>query len=201
MYVVIGKFSPFHKGHKQLIDKLLEIGDVMILIGSVNKINHRNFLTYKEKMDIIEYNGYCYIRNGKITVIAGLYDFEDNNQWVEQVVDIIENEKTDKEIIVVTGNPYIESLLCPHYKIVHPQDVIGKDNIIPINASACRHELANCKDDTKKINGLSGETFRYLTDYGIIKRMKDTYDKKLYEKDLRDNVFESLDAEKNKRGN
>ncbi|MDP6870282.1 MAG: adenylyltransferase/cytidyltransferase family protein [Candidatus Poseidoniaceae archaeon] len=34
MYIVLGRFQPFHKGHEYLIEKALDLGEVTIAIGS-----------------------------------------------------------------------------------------------------------------------------------------------------------------------
>ncbi len=53
--VVIGRFQPFHYGHKKMIDQALEIADqVLVLIGSVNKpISHKNPIQPEERELVI----------------------------------------------------------------------------------------------------------------------------------------------------
>lgn len=53
--VVIGRFQPFHFGHKKMIDQALEIADnVLILIGSANKpISHKNPITAEQRQHTI----------------------------------------------------------------------------------------------------------------------------------------------------
>ena len=53
--VVIGRFQPFHYGHKKMIDQALEIADqVLVLIGSTNKpISHKNPIHVENRERVI----------------------------------------------------------------------------------------------------------------------------------------------------
>ena len=45
--LLVGRFQPFHKGHLHLIEKSLNLVDMLVVgIGSVGVIDTDNFLTY-----------------------------------------------------------------------------------------------------------------------------------------------------------
>lgn len=56
--IVIGRFQPFHKGHKHLIDSALKkCRRVLVLIGSANKaISAKNPFTYEERKRMISHS-------------------------------------------------------------------------------------------------------------------------------------------------
>lgn len=90
LLVFIGRFQPFHNGHRDVILEGLKVSDkILVLVGSANKpLTPRNPFTYEQrsKMILDEFPG------GSV-ITAPLNDVEYNNvKWVEHtrntVVDI-----------------------------------------------------------------------------------------------------------------
>lgn len=56
LLVFIGRFQPFHLGHKRVVDKALELADnVLLLIGSAGKARStRNPFTFEERQEMIK---------------------------------------------------------------------------------------------------------------------------------------------------
>lgn len=79
--IIIGRFQPFHNGHKALIDKALkECKKVLVLVGSSNKLpNHKNPLTTEERMKMVEGT------YGNSIVLRGLADNPSLTEWVGNV--------------------------------------------------------------------------------------------------------------------
>ena len=85
--VFIGRFQPFHNGHKAVVDKALTLAKrVIILVGSANLGRSiRNPFTYEERKHFIEV-AYSGTGNDDRLIIIPLDDFTyDNNGWIEQV--------------------------------------------------------------------------------------------------------------------
>jgi bifunctional NMN adenylyltransferase/nudix hydrolase len=82
--VVIGRFQPFHKAHKELIDTALRRAKhVLILIGSAYIArNTKNPFTYEERRDMIK-NLYC--SYPKISYGALVDDLYSDQQWIASV--------------------------------------------------------------------------------------------------------------------
>lgn len=56
-HVYLGRFAPFHNGHKLLLSELvLRFGleNVLVLVGSTNTLNKRTPYTYEDRKEIIE---------------------------------------------------------------------------------------------------------------------------------------------------
>ncbi len=55
-HVYLGRFAPFHNGHRLLLSKLIseyEVGNVLVLIGSTNTLNKRTPYTFEARKKII----------------------------------------------------------------------------------------------------------------------------------------------------
>lgn len=103
--VVIGRFQPFHNGHKYLLEQALLLAEkVVVLVGSANKaVNIKNPFTFEERKNMIEAVFSC---KGETTAeinscsinrisIRALKDFAYNDeQWVGEVQRIV-NEELD----------------------------------------------------------------------------------------------------------
>lgn len=56
-YVYLGRFAPFHLGHKRLLEKMIKRwgeNSVLILIGSTNSVTKRTPYTYMSRKKIIK---------------------------------------------------------------------------------------------------------------------------------------------------
>jgi bifunctional NMN adenylyltransferase/nudix hydrolase len=85
LLVFMGRFSPFHLGHKAVIDKALALSEhVLVLVGSANSSRTiRNPFTFEERCRMIS-NNYPFTTDG--LWIRPLHDFLYNdNKWVNQV--------------------------------------------------------------------------------------------------------------------
>jgi cytidyltransferase-like protein len=53
--VFLARFQPIHNGHLDMIKTMLEQNDmVLIIIGSIDKINHRNPIPYMIRFDLVK---------------------------------------------------------------------------------------------------------------------------------------------------
>ena len=105
LYTVIGRFQPLHKGHVDMINKVLAVrnkGDrVLILVGSSNKTRSlTNPLTYEEREQMIlrEFQG-------KGIEVQPLRDYDYNNdKWEHKLHDLLEKECGETHEAIIVGS-------------------------------------------------------------------------------------------------
>lgn len=167
---IIGRFQPLHLGHEQLLNRYA-CDDLTIAIGSVNRNDERNPLTYDEREALIE-------RAGIRARIVPLEDDDDYASWIARVRETFEGLDA-----LVSGNPLVEELLGPHYRIVHPFEAVSgyarsadgsfpkqvMDSIIDIDASRIRAAIRSGEPWQRYV---SEPVSRYLAEHGIDKRIR-----------------------------
>src|ERR1035437_5400882 len=85
--LVIGRFQPFHNGHKYLIKKALEnVEKIIINIGSANILNKDNPFTFEQRKKMVEE----FIRQEKledrVLKIVPTDDIPDNDEWAIRTI-------------------------------------------------------------------------------------------------------------------
>ncbi|HDJ96757.1 MAG TPA: nicotinamide-nucleotide adenylyltransferase [Candidatus Aenigmarchaeota archaeon] len=130
--VFVGRFQPLHLGHVHAIKKVIkEYGDVVIVIGSINKHDKNNPFTFEERKRMIEsvFPG---------VKIIGVLDVNDDSLWVKLI------EQKVKFDIIVTGNDWTKRCFeNAGYKVIKP------DFLEPEKYSATRiRELMRKNDDS-----------------------------------------------------
>lgn len=104
MYVILGRFQPFHKGHQFLIEKALEMGDVTIAIGSSQESwTQSNPWSVEEREYMIR--EWLDGRSAKIVHIA---DINDPPNWVKHAR-VLHGEGTLVTSDLDTHNLYLQS--------------------------------------------------------------------------------------------
>ena len=100
--VFIGRFQPFHIGHYDAINQIIQECDlVKIIIGSSNKSRTKdNPLTFEERKKIIE------SQKIKNTIIFGLKDIKDDDNWCKNLLKLI-----GKYDIVYSNNQWVIDIL------------------------------------------------------------------------------------------
>ena len=98
----VGRFQPLHKGHEEVIRKLLEEYEkIIVLIGSKEKgRTQSNPFSYEERKEMLEIVFSKEINDGKI-VIDGIEDMDSDEDWTNA---IIEKHEFD---VVVTGSDWV----------------------------------------------------------------------------------------------
>lgn len=145
--VFIGRFQPFHSGHAAVVEKALQSVDkLIILIGSSNNDRRvRNPFTFDERSEMIRIAFDHSVETGRIVCLA-LDDYTYQDQlWVRQVHDIVENFITDD---IGWTNKFPPIALCGsqkdstgYYLKMFPRwDSIPCDHVHPINATDIRED-------------------------------------------------------------
>ena len=100
MYIVLGRFQPFHKGHEHLINHALDLGPTVIAIGSSQaEMSMDNPWNADEREAMIR--GWLGDRQAKVVKIP---DINDPPNWVEHA------KKFHGEGILVTSDASTKQL-------------------------------------------------------------------------------------------
>ena len=88
--LLIGRFQPFHFGHLYLIKKALEEVEKLIIgIGSANIKNRDNPLSFEQRKKLLDAVFKKENLVKKISKIAPINDYSDDNIWLEKTLDVI----------------------------------------------------------------------------------------------------------------
>jgi bifunctional NMN adenylyltransferase/nudix hydrolase len=138
--VFIGRFQPFHKGHKEVVDAALEKAQqVVIIIGSAYAPrNIRNPFTFEERKEIIQ-AVYPVERYPNIRIV-GVPDFPYNDQkWIKSIQEKVEAVAGDQAKIGLIGHSKDESSY--YLKIFPNWSSVEVPNVDGINATDIRSDL------------------------------------------------------------
>jgi len=95
--LIVGRFQPLHKGHLHMIRKAMERYDeIIIIIGSINKHDFNNPLTYEERVRIFRA---CGIK----CKIYGVPDVYDDKKWVESIFKVAGDFD-----VVISGSDWVK---------------------------------------------------------------------------------------------
>ena len=108
--LVIGRFQPFHLGHKYLIEKALEISEKIIIgIGSANKKDSVNpWQADERKMMLEEFVKQENLEKRVIEIIK-LNDNPDDDVWFENLI-----KKTGTFDVTVGNNAWNNGIIARH---------------------------------------------------------------------------------------
>jgi len=82
--IIIGRFQPFHNGHKALIDKsLAECEKTIVFIGSANKLpDFQNPFSNEERKELISR---CYTEHSDRLTLVYLHDKPNREEWTGNI--------------------------------------------------------------------------------------------------------------------
>jgi nicotinamide mononucleotide adenylyltransferase len=91
--VLLGRFSPFHKGHQAEVEYMIEehgIEKCLVMIGSSDSYNYRTPFTYEQRMTIIKavYPEIKIIPLPDIKAKQIFFDGSTNQQWLASIKEI-----------------------------------------------------------------------------------------------------------------
>jgi nicotinamide-nucleotide adenylyltransferase len=129
---MIARWKPVHLGHAAILEDMCRRAErVFIGIGSANRYNADNPFTAAETAQMIQ------VALGPEAAarcdIVGIPDFDDGPRWSAYVSDLMGPLDA-----FVTANPYVRSLLEPHYTILHPLQLVPPSGRFPIDGTMVR---------------------------------------------------------------
>ena len=150
--IFIGRFQPFHNGHKHVIEEGLKISRKMIILcGSVNrKRSIKNPWTYKERKLYISKSFSEAVL--KRLYISSLADYSDDVIWGKKVEEkvkkvVADNQKNDIGII---GHQKDET---SYYLNLFPKwDIVKMKNFKNISGTHIRQEIFAAKNKQEVID-------------------------------------------------
>ena len=153
--VFIGRFQPFHNGHREVVAKALSLADkVIIMVGSAGKPSStKNPWSYSERVEMI-FDAVVDLQDSDDAIIlAPLYDKTYNDQaWVTGVQQIVESriavDGIDRPKIGIIGHAKDES---SYYLKMFPQWTLVEHNM---------NEVVHATDLRELLFG--GKNIRYL---------------------------------------
>ncbi|NCN58441.1 hypothetical protein COW99_03950 [Candidatus Roizmanbacteria bacterium CG22_combo_CG10-13_8_21_14_all_38_20] len=114
--LIVGRFQPFHKGHRYLIlEGLKQAEKVIIGIGSINQDNKDNPIGFEHVKSLLETFFKEEKLEEKLVGIYGIPDFFNDKKWGDFVEEklspfdvIISNNDWTNRILKAKGYPIIE---------------------------------------------------------------------------------------------
>lgn len=108
--LVIGRFQPFHLGHKYLIEKALEVSEKIIIgIGSSNKSDEANPYPADTRVEFLKKFVKKERLEERVSKILKLYDNPDDDVWFENLI-----KKTGKFDVTIGNNPWNNGIIERH---------------------------------------------------------------------------------------
>lgn len=139
--VFIGRFQPFHNGHKAVIDKALQHAkEVVVVVGSSFAARStKNPFTFEERRDMIRsvYNASNGVDPDRVKIVP-MSDYPyDDNAWVSAVQSSVDNIKTGTKTGLIGHSKDSSS----YYLKIFPQwrNHVEVENVDGINATDIRN--------------------------------------------------------------
>lgn len=139
--VFIGRFQPFHNGHKAVIDKALEKADkVIVLIGSSFAARDlRNPFTFEERKEMIES---VYSDQNVLCLPLSDYPYSDQ-KWISKIQELVKNNTNENEKIGLIGHSKDHT---SYYLNLFPDwGSVEVENVDEINATFIRNQILSYK--------------------------------------------------------
>lgn len=184
--VYIGRFQPLHNGHVNIIQKISQLANkVIVIIGSKsNPISTKNPWSYDERVDMIKNSVHV-----QYLAISGVEDYiYDDFKWINKVTEIVNSESPTNAKIAIAGYNKDESSsylkYFPQWDLIEqlPYRVYG--NLV--NATDIRNEIFKGKFHhvetilppyvSTEVSQMMGSKFKYLQGvYDDILDLKERY--------------------------
>ena len=140
----IGRFQPFHKGHKSVVETALKQCDKLVIAvgSSQEERTKRNPFSYKEREQMILRSFYAddFYKRIIIVPVPDRTEYNDDASWGQYVLDCVEKECGLRPTINFAGREQCRSTW---FEGIDIEEVVIERDIIPFSATALRQALAN----------------------------------------------------------
>ena len=157
--IIMGRFQPFHNGHKYLVERAFKLANnILIIVGSANRCKtSKNPFDYSDRFEMISKTLNNYNLYDNVHIISA-NDYYPDEKWKIELIKKINNEIGFNKKIVLIGHEKDHS---SYYLNLFPEwDYINIDNHKYINATDIRIHMYLFINDVHKY-GISNED-RYL---------------------------------------
>lgn len=184
--VYIGRFQPLHNGHVNIIQKISQLADkVIVIIGSKsNPVSTKNPWSYDERKEMIQHSTHV-----QYMKIHGVEDYTyDDFKWINKITEIVNSESPENANIAIAGYNKDESSsylkYFPQWDLVEQPAYKEYGNLI--NATDIRTEIFKGKFHhvqtilppfvATSVTLMNGTRLKYLQDvYADIQDIKTRY--------------------------
>lgn len=173
--VFIGRFSPFHNGHKAVIDHALTVADNVILVlgSSFAPRNYRNPFTYLERVNMIRD---AYPQDAGRLIFEAIEDtIYNDTHWVEQIqhaVTFHTASMTEPKITLIGHEKDHTSF---YLKLFPQWDNIGVSNVDGINSTAIREEYFRYCSIPLTVTASTGKFLIEFMESGDYRNIREEY--------------------------
>lgn len=146
--LIVGRFQPFHNGHKSLVDTALKLCDrVLILVGSAQEYGTlRNPYSASTRIDVIRA---IYGADNEMVRVAELNDLTNENDitadWGRYVLKNVKTHIRKAPSLMVYGNDEFRSRWFDPEDITETAEIVIPRSRLPISATQLREALV--RDD------------------------------------------------------
>lgn len=147
-HVYLGRFAPFHNGHKLLLGELVSrfgSESVLVMIGSTNTINRRTPYTYEDRKEIL---GVSFpnievlpLPDGKPNLVH--FDGTTNEAWLDSIEEIARSR--EEEYVFYGGSTADLEVLAQRFRT----EIIISREVLNISATMIRSLIEN--NDLEKL--------------------------------------------------
>ena len=144
--IFIGRFQPFHNGHKYIIKKGLEISNNLIVFcGSANKSRTlKNPFTFLERKKFIT-DSFSNKINSRL-YLESLDDFDNDRYWLEHINQIVKRIAQNKSVALIG---YTKDESSYYLKLFNNMKYIEISKIYDIDATNIRKIIFSFEDARK----------------------------------------------------
>ena len=167
--IYIGRFQPFHNGHKYIIEEGLKISNnIIVFCGSSNQTRTlQNPFTFTERRKFI-LNSFSELHINKIQ-IAPLDDCENDIEWIKRVEKKVRRmvRNTPENRVALIGHTKDNS--CYYLKLFEKWKYFEIKNFAEINATYIRNAIFitndKCKIENKIKKLVPPEVLKFILDF------------------------------------
>ena len=139
------------------------VDELVVGIGSSNRLNFRNPFTATETRDMLER---VLPERSRVTILE-VPDLDDGPRWRAMVVELLGPLDA-----FATANPYVAGLLGDDYRIVRPVDLVPEEERVPIDGTLVRREMARGEAWRALV---PDEVAAYITQRGLDRRFREEF--------------------------
>jgi nicotinamide-nucleotide adenylyltransferase len=163
----LGRFQPFHLGHLDAVNQIINDGITKIIIGigsSQEELTRANPFSYHERKEMIIRT----LHELKIDFeIHAIPDFANNQDWIDYIA-----EELPFFDCIYSGNPFVQ-ICFEEGKI--DREFKTLDIISVVKGTIIRHEIENRTENWS--SQLPSEVVKYITEIKGVERLQNIYDK------------------------
>ncbi|MBS3164888.1 hypothetical protein J4439_05655 [Candidatus Woesearchaeota archaeon] len=167
---VIGRWKPLHNGGALMLDTLCARADLVKLgIGSANRYDARNPFTAEESEGMLRayLKPECNCEFIHVPDFGHLPEHADGQRWREEVLRLY-----GELDCFVSGNAYVRELLKDDYRVIHPAELIPKEEQLWLRAAQVRVEMARSGPWESLV---PEEVSRYITSARLDERFRSEF--------------------------